>query len=244
MAKHGEKKHIKRLAVSKRVPITDRKHHTWILKPRPGAHPKRSAMALGVLLRDVFHFAKTLHDVKRIINAGDVLVNGKVIKDEKSAIGFMDVVEFPKISKKYVVVIDIHNRLSPIEVGKSNMGYGRVVRKYTLKGNVPVIMLHNGRNILNVPDAKVGDTIAYQFKDNKLVSIVHLNEKTTCLITDGKHAGRLVVLNKIVSTGENNRKEVYLKDIKSGEELITVFDYLMAVDDSLKSEIEKSVVTK
>lgn len=239
MAKHGETKHIKRLAVSKRVPITDRKHHTWILKPRPGAHPRRTSMALGVLIRDILHFSETMHDAKSIINSGGVHINGKVVKDEKFGVGFMDVVEFPKISKKYVMIIDTHNRLLPLEIGRSDTGYGRVVKKYTLKGNKSVVMLHNGRNILNVPDAKIGDTITYLFKGNKLVSVIHPKENTTCLIIDGNHAGKLVVLNKIVSSGIKNRKEVYLKDIKSGEDLITIFDYLLAVDDSLKSEIEK-----
>ena len=241
MAKHGEKKHIKRLAASKHIPINDRKAYTWITKPKPGSHPTKDAIPAGVLIRDILHLADTLKDARKILVNGYFLVNGKKIKDEKFGIGLMDIIEFPKISKKYLIVINQHNQLIPIPINNLSVNYGRVVRKYTLPKNINAVTLHNGYNLRNVNNAKIGDTIVYSPKDKKLLSIINLKENTKCMIIDGKHAGKLVVLNKIVKSGQNKRKEVHLKDAKTGEEFITVFDYLLPVDDNLVSEIKSAM---
>jgi len=137
--------------------------------------------------------------------------------------------------------VNTHNQIVPIEISKLDVGYGRVIRKHTIRGGIQVVTLHNGVNIRNAPNAKVGDTVVYSLKDGKLLSVIPLKEDANCMIIDGKHAGKLVVLNKITLVGANNRKEVYLKDMKSGKEIITIFDYLMAVDDNLTSEIRSGM---
>lgn len=238
MARHGEKKHIKRIAVSKRIPVFDRKAYTWITKPRPGAHPIRDAMALGVFIRDVVHFANNMRDVKRMLVNGSVLVNGKRVRDPKYAVGLMDVISFPKDNKIYRIIVDKHNRLVPIETKHENLIYGYVVRKYTLpKGKIGV-MLHNGMNFSGASGISIGDTVVYSPGNKKIEKVIKLDKGAVCFVVDGYHAGEISELEEITILGKNIEKQARLKRLSDSKELITLPRYLMPIDDTLRSEIE------
>ena len=47
-----------------------RKKGRFVLRVKPGAHPKRRAYPLGIILRDVLKIANTMHEAERIVNGG------------------------------------------------------------------------------------------------------------------------------------------------------------------------------
>jgi len=79
--------------------------------------------------------ADNAREAKIIINKGDVLVDGRPIKDYKFPVGFMDVIELPKSEKIYRVLPDEKGRLILHPITKRNKGFKlcRVVDKTTLK---------------------------------------------------------------------------------------------------------------
>ncbi|HUR25557.1 MAG TPA: S4 domain-containing protein, partial [Candidatus Thermoplasmatota archaeon] len=84
-------KHLKRLAAP-RSWVIPRKTNVYTTKPRPGAHPLERALPLGTVVRDFLKLAATGREAARVIGAGDVTVDGRIVKDAKFAVGFMDVV--------------------------------------------------------------------------------------------------------------------------------------------------------
>ena len=95
MAKRGRKGHTKRIAVSKSVPVHDKKSKEWIANTNPGPHGKNKSMPLVVLLREVLEVADNSKEVKIILMDRKVLVDGIARTDHKFPIGFMDIISMP-----------------------------------------------------------------------------------------------------------------------------------------------------
>ncbi|MEK9697836.1 MAG: 30S ribosomal protein S4e, partial [Candidatus Poseidoniales archaeon] len=69
--------HLKRLAMPRSWPIT-RKTDIWVSRPNPGAHSLDLCIPVGVVIRDILQFANTMREVRYILQAGKVSVDGKV----------------------------------------------------------------------------------------------------------------------------------------------------------------------
>ncbi len=70
-----------------------RKESPFILAPRPGPYAKTKCYSIGVLIRDVLHLCSNLNEVKRILNSGQIKVDGKIRRDGRFGVGIMDIVE-------------------------------------------------------------------------------------------------------------------------------------------------------
>ena len=70
---------ISRLAAPESWPIV-RKGSKWVAKPYPGAHSLHFSMALNTWLLEVMQLANIRKNVKRIITAKEVFVNGKQVR--------------------------------------------------------------------------------------------------------------------------------------------------------------------
>jgi len=69
--------HLKRLAAPEFWPIPKKKY-TWVFSPSPGPHKKEECIPLAIVVRDILKLAETGKEAKRIIKAGEVIVDGKV----------------------------------------------------------------------------------------------------------------------------------------------------------------------
>ena len=102
MAKHGENKKLKRLNTPNLVSIS-KKDKVWISKPVPGTHPRNKSISLVVLLRDVLKLAGTSKEASTLVKSGKILVDGRVVKDYKFPIGYMDLISIPEIKMVYYI---------------------------------------------------------------------------------------------------------------------------------------------
>ena len=68
-------------------------------------------MAAAVVLKELIPLAKTTGEVRKMLRAKDVLVDGKKIKEYKHSIGLMDVVSIPEIKEHFRILLDSHGRL-------------------------------------------------------------------------------------------------------------------------------------
>src|SRR5688572_18838135 len=92
MAKKGGDTRVKRQLAPKFWDIK-RKQSQFVVRVKPGPHPKHRAYPLGMILRDVLKVTSTMHESDRVLTAGQVKVDGVVRRNRNFAVGLMDVIE-------------------------------------------------------------------------------------------------------------------------------------------------------
>ncbi len=230
MAKRGGSRHYKRLTVPTSLPVVGRKHIHWLLSPKPGPHPRNSALALGVLLRDSLHVGVDLREVKKSVVTGSIKVDGKIVRDIRRPIGLMDIIEIPKMGKTWRMQI-AGGRLSPkeIEGALAKHKLCKVTGKRTITGKQVQITLHDGRTMKADDSVKMGATLALSVPAFKIEKQLAMAPGVRCLITKGKHAGEIAVLENVIERVGSMDSEAKMKS--GGENFITVTKYLFVVDD-------------
>ena len=229
MSKKGGSNHFVRMRADKNTGVVSRKKIKWLLAPEPGTHKKLESISTGVLLRDVLGRASSIHEVKRILHTGSLLIDGKKISEPRFAVGVMDIISEPSEKKVYRMSLD-NARLVPKEVKgeAATRKYLKVIGKNTNKGGKTVIAFHDGRNQFGDKHISTGDTCVFSLPDFKLVSHIKLAPGVTCLVMKGKHMGEVAKLNKIIERPGSHDTEAHLTGA-SGD-FITVRKYLFAVD--------------
>lgn len=205
-------KHLKRLNTP-RSWVIPRKTNVYTTKPRPGAHPVERALPLGTILRDFLKLATTSREASKVIGAGDVLVDGRIIKDPKFAVGFMDVVSIPKTKQAWRVFIDDKARLRvvPIESSQASWKLAQITGKSTVAGGQTQLNLHDGRNLLvKKDDYKTGDVLRLELPAQKVLGHFPLKEGSQVLITDGRHAGEVAPVKTIEVTRSHKPNLIHL----------------------------------
>ncbi len=71
------KNHLSRLNAPKSWPI-QRKGIKFIVRPSAGAHNMRECIPLNLVLKGLLKYSRTTKETKSVLNAGNVLINGKV----------------------------------------------------------------------------------------------------------------------------------------------------------------------
>ncbi|MBU0533024.1 30S ribosomal protein S4e [Candidatus Micrarchaeota archaeon] len=237
MGKRGGKKHMKRIATPKAIPVHDKKAYTWIVKSSPGPHPKKYSMPLAVFMRDIIKIAKTQKEVKKILSNRLVQVDGRIRISEKFPVGLMDVVSIPKSDSNYRIMVDRKGRLFPLEIGKeaSSTKLLKIVKKHTLKGAKINVMFHDGKNMIADNHLRVGDSVLVSLPVAKIKNHLKREIGARCLVIEGKHAGILVKLKEIINRAGGKPPEALVQE-ENGGEFITIADYLFVVDADFKGE--------
>ena len=218
-----------RMRAQKRIGVVSRKKIKWLLAPSPGPHTKSDSISVGVLVRDVLKMAGTMHEAKKILNSGALLVDGKKIKDQSFPVGLMDVVFEPMEKKHFRMALKGPNMVpKAISAEAASMKYLRVAKKHTVKGGKTTITFHDGRNFLSDNNINTGDTCVFSVPEFKLLSHIKLAPGAQCLVIEGKHRGEVARLEKIIERPGSHDSEALLKN--DAGEFVTVAKYLFAVD--------------
>ncbi len=231
MAKRGGTKHLKRIAAPKAIPITNKKENTWMLNTNPGPHPKKHAITIRVLLRDVMSLAQSSAEVRQLLSGRMVEIDGRPRAEEKFPVGLMDVVSFPKAQKYYRLVVDYKGRLMLHEITKDAAAtkIAKVVRKQTIPGGKLNITFHDGKTIFSDNHIKVGDSVVLSLPKNELTTHLKLEKGARCLVSEGKHAGAIVHLKELIARQAGKSTEARVEGVDKTE-FITVAKYLFVVD--------------
>jgi small subunit ribosomal protein S4e len=231
MSKKGGSKHFIRMRAHKRLGVVERKAVRWLLAPNPGPHKKSDSISVGVLVRDVLHRARNIHEVKKILNSGNLLVDGKKITDTRYSIGLMDILSEPAEKKTYRVALLGPNMVpKEINADAASKKYLKVVGKHTIKGGKVCLSFHDGRNYIGDKHVSTGDTCLLSVPGFKMVSHIKLAPGARCLIVDGKHRGDIATLSKIIARPGSHASEALMTGA-SGD-FVTVAKYLFAVDEN------------
>jgi small subunit ribosomal protein S4e len=231
MAKKGGSHHFVRMRAHKRLGVKERKAVKWLLAPGPGPHKKTESISAGVLLRDVLGRAKNMREVKRLLNAGALFVDGKKIKEPKYPIGLMDIVYEPMENKHYRMELSGPNLVpKPISQEEAGRKYLKVVGKHTIAGGKISLTFHDGRNYIADKHISTGDTCVFSVPGFKLLSHIKLEAGVQCLVVDGRHRGERAKLEKIIERPGSHESEALLAG-ESGQ-FITVAKYLFPIDSN------------
>lgn len=173
------------------------KKPTYITTAR-GPHKVRESIPLMYLVRDMFKLADNSKEAKKIINSGDILVDGKVIKDYCYGVGLMDVISIPKIEKHYRILCGKKLNVQEISKEDSNFKLCKVTGKLMERKARLQINMHDGYSMFSKEsDYKLNDTIVFEIPGRKVVKHIKFEKGKTGLVTKGNNMGKVGVIDNI-----------------------------------------------
>jgi small subunit ribosomal protein S4e len=246
MGSKGNKRHVKRFNTSRYTHI-DKKQFKFFYSTRPGPHEKSFSLPLGHIIRDILHLANTNHDAKMIIKEGKVLVDGKVRKDPRYAVGLMDVIEISELKKSYRILPKEKIGLYPLEISAKEKEFKlcRIQNKSTITGGQVQLNLHDGRNIIiKVADPKKPKEDIYQtmgvlkikIPSQEIIEYYPFKESSPIIVISGKNLGIDGTVSKI---DKRFGPHASIVKVKTGEEEVkeTAYNYSFVIGKS-KSVIQ------
>lgn len=184
----------KRYGVPKFWPVQT-KAKKYVVSPRPGPHSTMSCIPLGLVLRDVLGYARTMKEAKQILLAGHVTINGVARKDHNFPAGLMDLIdmdgEFYRVvpGKKGLRLI----RAPPYE---ANTRLAKIKNKVHVKKGRIQLNLHDGSNMLiDKDDYKTSDVIVME--NNKIKDVIRFEKGTVAVVVSGHNAGAVGTIESI-----------------------------------------------
>lgn len=208
-----------------------KKESRLIVSPRPGPHKKFESIPLLIVLRDLLKLCENSSEAKKIINSGEILVDGKKRKDYGYSVGLMDAISIPKLNKCFRVV-PTENGLELIEITKkeSEVKICRIKNKKTLRGGKVQLNLNDGRCILLDKDVyKTGDSLLIELPNQKIDKHLSLEKGVLGLIIKGKNSGKLVEIKEPVETRGLEPKKLICEIDKKPIEVLK--DYVLVVGE-------------
>ena len=204
--------HLKRQKMPKNWPI-HRKGTKWIVNPNSNLE---QGIPILIALRDILKLAKNRKEVKKMMHEKSVLLNGKIVHEEKNSITLFDILTVN--SKNYKLVFSEKGKFKFDEVKDANNKISKIVNKKVLKGYPKghkqkiQLNLMDGRNLLSDLKCKTNDSVVINFKDKKIEKCLELKEKANAVVFGGKHIGAKGKIEKI----DLKHRIVELNDGKEG----------------------------
>ncbi|MBT4174935.1 30S ribosomal protein S4e [archaeon] len=193
------KNHLSRLNAPKSWPIR-RKGIKFIAKPSPGPHSMRECIPLNLVVKELLKLGRTNKEVKNILNAKNVLINGIVRKDHKFPIGIMDNISVKELGKDYRVLYSTKGKFVVKELKKAQAEFklSRIETKTIVGKSKVQLNMFDGTNILlDKNNYKTGDTLVIDLKAKKIKEAIKLEKGVKVYITSGAKVGRIGVVKEI-----------------------------------------------
>lgn len=224
------KNHLKALASPPAWKI-DRKKNKFIVRPSPGPHPLAFSLPLGLVIRDFLQYARTMREVKKMLNHQPVLVDGQRRKDPRFPLGLFDVLSFPSLPEDFRLLLDSKGRIAvkKINPSQSRLKPCRIEGKTSLSQGLQ-LNLHDGKNLLvdrQFP-GRVGDTVLLTLPDQKIKEIFELKKGAFVFLTRGKRSGCSGLLQEI-------KKDQAVYQSK-GKNIETLKRYLFVLGDEKSAQ--------
>jgi len=202
--------HLKRQNFPKSWPVP-RKGSKFIVKTSSKGIP------VLILLRDILKIARTRKEIKKAIFEKNILVCGKIIKDEKKNMELFDVLTLVPSKKNYRLVLSEKGKyeLKEIKESEKDKKVSKIINKKILKKKKIQLNLLDGRNYLTDLKCSVNDSAIIDLKKNKVEKCLNLKENAKISIIGGKHTGKQGTIQKI-------DKKLKIAEINSDKNKINV----------------------
>jgi len=201
--------HIKRQKVPKKWPIA-RKGSVYVVRP----NNIENGIPILIILRDMLKLAQNRREAKKIIHSKQILVNGKIVKDEKDILLLFDILNIAPLKKYYRLGLSETGQfcLNEIKESEAETKVAKVINKKILKGKKTQLNLSDGKNFLSDLKCNINDSVVINLKKRKIEKNLPLKERAKVIIFSGKHIGKTgeilkLDLEKKIARIETNKEE-------------------------------------
>ena len=205
----GSSNHMKRLAMPRSWPLP-RKTSIWVTKAAPGAHALELCMPIVVVIRDILGYAKSTREVRHILHNNLVSIDGRVCKDSRRGVGFMDVLTLGE--ENYRCIVDQKGILRYRKISKkeAKTKVCRINGKTTIKGGKTQLHLHDGRNILtdDAGEYNTGDSLVLALPSQEIKEHIRFSDGIKCYLTGGAHVGEFAEVSEYIVKRSSMPNEV------------------------------------
>lgn len=175
-----------------------RKENVFTTNPNPGAHPLRLGMAVSTVFKRL-GIVETTRECKKLLQAKEVLVDGKRVRDHRRLVGFMDLISLPETKEVYRVLLNQKGRLvaSKVVAKESSQKLSKVTGKKVIGKDKIQINLGSRNILLKENKYKVGDSLLLEVPSQKVLESFSLDKGNAILIIGGKHIGEQGILERV-----------------------------------------------
>ncbi len=222
MGSKGSSRHRKRLSAPIIYPI-ERKHGKFTIRPHPTRGKMEAALPLGIIMREILGYGKTLSEIKTILTRNLVKIDGKVQSSYKFSVGAMDIVEILKTNEYFRFTPYRGKRrftLQPISEEETTKKLLQIVRKQTVKGRKIQLTFHDGRNHLLDPEEKykipisdlsIKDSVWFNLETKTLEDHFPFAIGNIGIIMGGHNVGIMGKLTQIEAQGSGKVRSIALE---------------------------------
>ena len=221
-------RHQIRVAAPVSWPVT-RKTHAWAVGANAGPHSKETGIHLLHVVRDMLKIANNSREAKKIINEGNILVDGVPRKDYKFMTGLFDIISLPEIDQHYCVLLDGKNRF---KLNKEDPGVAKLCRvndKTIVKKGAVQLNLHDGSNILASNEYKTFDTVLLSLPDRKISKHLPYKVGNLAIVIGGEHSGEIGKIKQIRKVRRSGTNMVVLSN---GTDFETIEKYVYVIGET------------
>lgn len=154
-------------------------------------------LPLIVIMRDVLHLVNTAKEAKKAIDAGEISVNNKVIKETKRGFGLFDLIHVKKINKTFTILLNEGGKLKVKEIPNASLKLSRVIGKRTLNEGKTQVNLSSGFNLITKEKVKVNDSVLLDLSKKEIIKVLPIKKEADVLIIAGKWKGFLAQIEEI-----------------------------------------------
>jgi small subunit ribosomal protein S4e len=217
MGKKGGRNKMKRLAAPRTWDIP-RKSNKFVFKPLPGPHPIAAAYPLGVVVRDLASMANLSKELKLIMKAGKVKVDGKERRTPRFPVGLFNVVSVPLEGADFRLVPSPKGlALARVSTEEARTKLCSVDTKTKVKGGHIQYGLHDGRSMVNdALNLSPGDAVLIEVPSQKVLGQAKLAKGSLGLILTGERAGQLGKISD-VKKGTISREKMVRISLPGGD---------------------------
>jgi len=189
--------YLKRQKAPKNWPIT-RKGTKYIVRP---SFDIQRGIPILIILRDVLEIAQNRKEVKKAIHMKNILLNDKVIIDEKIPCFLFDIIKIVPGKKYYRINLSENGKFKVEEINENESHHkiNKILGKKIIKGKKIQINLSDGKNFLSDIKCKINDSVLIDLEKKKIEKCLVLKEKSEVIVYFGKYAGKKGIIEKIDS---------------------------------------------
>ena len=207
--------HLKRQKAPKNWPI-HRKGTKYVVRPNFNL---QKGIPILIILRDMLKIAQNRREVKKALHLKQILLNNKIIKEEKNSALLFDTLAIAPLKKFYRIDLLKKGKfkLEEIKETEANQKVSKLVNKKILKNKKVQLNLLDGNNFISDIECKINDSVLIDFKEKKIKKCLPLKEKAKAVIFAGKHTGERGIIEEI----NQDRKRVSLTTDKGKINVLT-----------------------
>jgi small subunit ribosomal protein S4e len=186
------KRHLKRINAPKTWKI-QRRGIKFTTKGNPGGMSKNLVMPISNVLKFELKIANSIKEVKYLIFAGEIFINGRKVTSYRQPLCFTDVLSIKKIDKNYRMIIDTKGILRVLPITKEEAGLKiiKITGKNFVEGKMQLNLL-DGRNVFfDKHHYKVKDSLLLTLPEQIVKEHVAFEKGALVFLYQGKHIGKV-----------------------------------------------------